>query len=225
MTKSRIRQCFRFRAWSIVLALILVSGLALGNEDEWKRLEKGEILVTEASIRGLDNKTRLRGKAVALVDAPPSEIWKTIMDHNHFAEFMPSLEECKIEENIGKSRLVFYHVKIRWIDIRYHLRLHYDQEQWHVDYYLDKAFPHDIADTQGTWDLEPLYNGKRTKVTYSVYIDSGRFVPGFIERALAKRQLPEVVGNVRNRVLSGGTWEKGDPEPIRSPHTREGVNN
>ncbi len=217
MKKYYIRQCFRFRAWSTVLCLILVSGLALGNEDEWKRLEAGEVLVTEASIKGLDNKPHLRGKVVALIDAPPLEVWKTIMDHNHFAEFMPSLDECSIKEDVGKSRLVSYHVKIGWVDIRYHLRLVYDQENWHVDYSLDKAFRHDIDDSQGTWDLEPISDGERTKVIYSVYIDSGRFVPDFIEHALSKRQLPGILRNVRNRTISGGTWEKGDPDPARPP--------
>jgi len=178
------------------------------DEQEWKRLEQGEVLLTDTSVAGPDGTKRLRGTAVAIIDTPPQAVWETIMDHDRFGEFMPSVDECRIVEDDGRTRVVFYRLQVAWTEITYYLKLHYDPETWHVDGALDKSRPNKIADTQVTWDLEPLDGGTRTKLTYSVYLDSGRFMPAFVERFLCKRQLPNVLESVRNRAVSGGTWKK-----------------
>jgi len=178
------------------------------DEQEWKRLEQGEVLVADTSATGPDGLKRLRGTAVAIIDTPPQQVWDTIMDHDRFGEFMPSVEACSIVEDNGQTRVVSYRLKIAWTEITYFLRLQYNPETWHVDGALDKSRPHKIADTHCTWDLKPLDGGTRTQVSYSVYLDSGRFIPTFVERFLSKRQLPTVLENVRNRAVSGGTWKK-----------------
>lgn len=178
------------------------------DEQAWRRLEQGEVVVSDASVTGPDGTKRLRGTAVAIVAAPPQRVWETIMDHDRFGEFMPSVEECRIVEDDGRSRVVSYRLKVAWAEISYSLLLQYDPEKWRVEGGLDKSRPHQIADTQLAWDLEPLDGGSRTKVSYSVYLDSGRLMPAFVERLLTKRQLPTVLENVRNRALSGGTWKK-----------------
>ena len=195
---------------SLVFCMYSGTGFAASplDEQEWKRLEQGEVLVTDTSVTGQDGVKRLRGTAVAIVDTPPQAVWETIMDHDRFGEFMPSVDACRIVEDNGRTRVVFYELKIAWTEITYYLKLHYDPETWHVDGALDKSRPNKIADTQVTWDLEPLDGGTRTRVTYSVYLDSGRFMPAFVERLLSKRQLPSVLESVRNRAVSGGTWKK-----------------
>ena len=207
-----------FRLRAIVVCALAVLVLAPGasarpDKEEMAKLEKGEILVRDASVKGPDGVQRLRGQAVALIDAPPEAVWRVITDHPHFPEFMPGVVHCEIVEDTGTARLVAYGVKVKWMSISYHLRLRYDHDTFHVEYALDPSFPHDVSDAQGTWDLRPLDDGKRTRVVYSVYLDSGRFVPRFIERYLSKRQLPEILENVRSRAISGGKWKIGDPRP------------
>jgi carbon monoxide dehydrogenase subunit G len=199
-----------FYCWLSLILFFLFAPPLLADidEKEMKQLEKGEVLVSDTTVTGPDGLKQMRGTAVAIIDVPPEQVWKTIMDHDHFEEFMPSVKECKIVEDTGNDRLVSYHLKIAWADITYFLRLHYDPETWHVDCAIDKSRPHAITDTRCTWDLEPLNGGKQTKVNYSVYVDSGRLIPGFVERMLSKRQLPTVLENVRKRAVSGGTWKK-----------------
>ena len=190
-------------------ALFLLGASASGDSEDWRRLEQGAILVTDASVTDADNVSQLRGKAVVLIDAPPGEVWHTITDHENYAEFMPSLVRCEVLEDTGRDKLVSYHVKLVWVDIHYHLRLQLDPERMHIEYRLDRTLPHDnIADAAGAWDLEPVSGGKRTRLNYTVYLDAGRFVPRFVERSLSKRQLPQILENVRRRVLSGGTWKR-----------------
>lgn len=178
------------------------------DPEQMKRLEEGEVVVSDTSVEGPDGLKQMRGHAMVIIDAPPERVWSTIMDHEHFEEFMPSVRECSIVEQQGNSRVVSYNLKVAWADISYFLKLDYDPETWHVDGALDKTRPHEISDTRCTWDLAPLDGGKRTQVNYSVYIDSGRFIPTFVERMLSKRQLPTVLENVRKRAVSGGTWKK-----------------
>jgi len=194
-----------------VLSLVLLPGSlfsALPDGEVMKRLEKGEVLVSDTSVTGPDGQRQLRGTALAIVDAPPLAVWNTIMDHDRFEEFMPSVDACSIVEDAGNARVVSYRLSIAWTDITYFLKLNYDRDRWHVDGALDTSRPHKIADTRCTWDLTPLSDGTRTLVDYSVYVDSGRFVPAFVERFLSKRQLPGVLENVRKRALSGGEWKK-----------------
>jgi len=173
-----------------------------------ERLERGEVVVSDTSVTGPDGLKQLRGNAMVIIDAPPERVWNTILDHDRFEEFMPSVEACSIVEQQGNSRVVAYNLKVAWTDISYFLKLDYDPATWHVDAALDKSRPHGISDTRCTWDLTPLDGGKRTKLNYSVYIDSGRFIPTFVERMLSRRQLPTVLENVRKRAVSGGTWKK-----------------
>ncbi len=206
--KTMNRSFFYFFVFLLLCGLCASPLFAGMDEKEMNRLEKGEVIVNDTSVTGPDGLKQLRGNAVAIIDAPPQEVWNTIMDHEHFEEFMPALDECSIVEDEGNTRVVSYRLKIAWADISYFLKLNYDRDRWHADGALDKTRPHKIADSRCTWDLEPLSDGTRTLVNYSVYVDSGRFVPKFIERLLSKRQLPNVLKNVRERTLSGGTWKK-----------------
>ncbi len=200
-----------FAAVCLLLSpLVFDAGFAapLPDPEVMKKLEEGEVIVSDTSVTGPDGLKQLRGNAMVIIDTPPERVWNTIMDHNRFEEFMPSVKECSIVEDQGASRVVSYNLKVAWADIAYFLKLDYDRDTWHVDGALDKSRPHGISDTRCTWDLQPLDGGKRTMVNYSVYIDSGRFIPKFIERLLSKRQLPTVLENVRKRAVSGGTWKK-----------------
>ena len=195
--------------------LCLFLNIAASGEDELVKLKNGKILLSKANVIGLDKVSRKRGKATMLVNASIDQVIDTILDHNHYAEFMPSVVECRIIEESEMTRVVAYCVKMGFMEVFCHLRwffapknIHHDKIR--IDCAIDNKFPANVADIQGTWILEPLIENTQTKVTYTVYMKSGKFIPGFIERYISRRQLPKIMKNIRNRVVSGGVWKKGD---------------
>lgn len=178
------------------------------DEQTWKRLNAGEIVLSVSINPMPDGGQRLAGVVVAIIDTPPHQIWATILDHERYGEFMPYLQNCTVVEDNGLSRVVFYQVSAGWTVITYYLLLSYDPSQWLVEGVLDKSRPHQIADTHCVWKLEPLEGGARTIAAYSVSLDSGRQIPQVVERLLVSWQLPHMMENVRRRAVSGGTWTK-----------------
>ena len=55
--KPAIRETTMQRA-GIIFVFFFLLNLVPADEDEWKKLEKGEILVTESQFKGPDNITR-----------------------------------------------------------------------------------------------------------------------------------------------------------------------
>lgn len=53
-------------------------------------VKKGEIVRLLKSVAGTDIKN---GIAVAVIDAPPQNVWKVIHDNNNFKDFMPRVSE------------------------------------------------------------------------------------------------------------------------------------
>jgi len=208
------------------LCFWLFADIAISKEDESARLEKGEILLSKTSMIGFDKVNRRRDKAIILINAPISRVIETILDHNHYPEFMPSVTKCKIVKETKTTRVTAYRIKMGVMKVFCHLRWIFDLEEInfkkkhpekiHLDCFLDNNFPANVADIQGTWDLEPLSDNTQTKVTYTVYMKSGRLIPKFIESYISRKQLPEIMKNVRNRVMSGGIWKKGDKNLIIS---------
>jgi ribosome-associated toxin RatA of RatAB toxin-antitoxin module len=54
--------------------------------------------------------------------------------------------------------------------------------------------------SNGSWQLEPLENGKKTKATYSVEAQFKLFIPGKITKALASVNLPNMMRAYHQKV-------------------------
>ena len=50
--------------------------------------------------------------------------------------------------------------------------------------------------------------GKSTLAEYTIAVDSGKFVPQFIEDYLTRKDLPQILNSLRRRVESDGKWKK-----------------
>ena len=68
---------------------------------------------------------------------------------------------------------------------------------WHLD--LDE--PHDIASSEGSWQLVAVDGGRATVVRYQSHISAGRAVPAFLERRLRERSLVQMLAALRDAVL------------------------
>ena len=80
-------------------------------EEEWTRLERGEVVVgAEKSRQGHGG----RVLAAILIDSPVKPLWEIMVDHKRAPEFVPGLRDCKILERDEEGELLEHRVKFSW---------------------------------------------------------------------------------------------------------------
>jgi len=132
-----------------------------------------------------------------------------LLDYGKLPEFMPRLRKVTILKKDAASMKVRQEIGVPFPinSIGYTLDLKFTADAHRMDWTLDKAASNEIADTFGAWEFLP-YEGNKTLVRYTIAVDSGRFVPKFLEDYLMKKDLPEVLNSMKRRAESGGTWKK-----------------
>ncbi len=158
-------------------------------------LAKREVLVqADRSERPLTVDVKL----AAEIDAAPAAIWEVLTACEISPEYVPNVVSCKKLEELdgGRADLFVQTVKpIFFLPTFEHVfRLDYTQYT-RIDV---NRVSGPIAHMQGTWWLLPQENG-RILLVYELALDPGMPIPRFMVRATLKRDLPKVVGAVRER--------------------------
>ncbi len=158
-------------------------------------LAKREVLVqADRSERPLTVDVKL----AAEIDAAPAAIWEVLTACEISPEYVPNVVSCKNLEELdgGRADLFVQTVKpIFFLPTFEHVfRLDYTQYT-RIDV---NRVSGPIAHLQGTWWLLPPENG-RILLVYELALDPGMPIPRFMVRATLKRDLPKVVGAVRER--------------------------
>ena len=171
-------------------------------------LRDGPMIMTRESE---DGRLQLVTSGI-LIDAPPEQVWAAITDYEHFSEFMPSTEGCRVLSREGNVSRVWFHIKFSFsvlsYAVRYTLRQHFEGTSgiwWEME-------SGDLNNAIGSWELIPLDGGRKCAAMYSVYSDIrsiGRLVRYFIDRepsmdvAINTSTCVLVLKAVRTRVESG----------------------
>jgi ribosome-associated toxin RatA of RatAB toxin-antitoxin module len=138
--------------------------------------------------------------ASGLIEASPAQTWSVITDHSAYPSFMPSVEATRVVQRADGRLSVLQHLRILFVDVRFSTLWTLDPARGLATWQLDESAPHDIAETSGSWQLAPLPERDGTLVRYRARVDTGRPLPGAIERLLTRSSLPRVVRSVREEV-------------------------
>ncbi len=172
------------------------------------KLQRGETVVEIFKKKNERNKEVYVTIARAIIKAPPSEVYSQLSQLNKTHEYMPRLYYSKVQKKLGQNTYyVLRKLKVVWTKIVLNLWVHLVPNK-RIEWRLFPNLKNGIRNTVGAFHLEPIEGGKKTFITYSLYTDSGRWVPGFIKKILIKKDLPKVITAIRKRVLSKGRWKK-----------------
>jgi hypothetical protein len=137
-------------------------------------------------------------KLAAEVDAAPAAIWDVLKACEIAPEYVPNVVSCKKLEELDGGRADLFVQTIKPIffmpTFEHVFRLDYTRYT-RIDV---NRVSGPIAHMQGTWWLLPQANG-RILLVYELALDPGMPIPRFMVRATLKRDLPKVVGAVRER--------------------------
>ena len=183
------------------------------SKKQRRRLLKGKTVVTKKIGKNRKGKSVGVGVAYIIVKAPPAALARVLRNYSKQPEYMPRLTNCRVVKKRGRVWMVFLKLLFKFLFIKkrisYTLRMVYEVPNRRISWSLPPNKKNQIKDTKGFWQFDPMKGGKWTLVTYSVYTDTGLAVPGFIQNALVRGDLPGVLKNFKKRVESGGRWKKG----------------
>ncbi|MDP8255409.1 MAG: SRPBCC family protein [Candidatus Alcyoniella australis] len=178
----------------------------LSNE-ELATLRSGEPLLRDEVYADPNGNSCGSGYALIKVDASPDEVWKQILDYNHYADFFPNVDEAVLYRQEGELYFTRFTLSvIAVVKVTYHCKHTLHREDGWLEWRLDDTKPNDFKKTDGRWVVWPFENG--SLLSYAVFVDSGRDVPKFIQNMASKWGLKQVVLSVKRRVESGGRYTR-----------------
>lgn len=199
-------QCGALRralARSALLALLAVRPLAAAPEltpDEWQEIERGEVVVRRLESERRGELELARAIGVGTLPASPDLVWSVLTDFRTWPEFMPNLRETRIVRREESRVWLRNHFRIAFRDMRHTVVYTLDPGERRLAWTLDLDAPHDLAWVEGSWEIAPFRDTARSLVTYRIRTDPGAPVPGFIERALVVRSIPDLFRGLRNAI-------------------------
>ncbi len=173
------------------------------TEKERGDLDKGTILVQLTVVPDSPVK---RASAVALVEAPPEEIFAVLMDYDNYPEFMPYCRKVKLQKKKDDELWVRFELDFPWpIGDRYyvlHLTNRREEESGSpviINSWTYEPDSGNINDTYGSWEIVG-YGENRSFVRYTVFTDPAGHIPTWAKNMASEVAVPKVINGLRKRV-------------------------
>lgn len=173
---------------------------SLYADEEWRRLERGEVITSTRDQKGENGAVSYFNEASAIFDRPPPETWSVITDFASRPVYSPGCKAVQTVRSEGNRLWLAEHIRVLLIDIRYTTINDLEPENGTIFWRMDRSAPHDIEDTGGSWQIAPLPDGMRTLVRYRVNVDTGKPVPRVIQNILTGRSLPKMIAGMRTEM-------------------------
>jgi uncharacterized membrane protein len=197
------------RRWNaLVLALCLGFGSlfagparAEGIDFELTPAEDRRIAARQVVIRASLDSSQRRGtvRAAVRIEAPPEVVFQMMIRCGDALKYVPHLRKCRVREQAtdGTWQVVEHEIDFGWYAPRVN---------WAFRAELDAArritfrqVEGDFRANEGMWQLEPTPDGATTLLLYRAYIDPPGFVPNWLARSTFRRELPQMLTELRRR--------------------------
>ena len=126
------------------------------------------------------------------IDASPERVMSVITDFAAYPDFLPEMQSADVLRSAPGEWEVRFTVKVIR-ELTYSLRLVLT-EPGRLDWTLIEGT---FKANDGSWTLESLDGGARTRASYRLDLQVGMFVPGNIVRSLTERSLPETLARFK----------------------------
>jgi len=131
------------------------------------------------------------------IAAPPATVWRVLIDCGQVPHLMVGAKSCRVlqhdpggrwdvREQISQGSLL--------PAIRTVLRSDYDEPHAVHFHRIDG----DLKVLEGSWRLEPLDAGLRTRVYYDSRVTAPFGIPAFLARSVLRGDMPKTMNNLRN---------------------------
>ncbi len=191
--------CRRLAGTLAVLCVLPLARPAAGQAataDLRQRLNRGEVVVDQEA----QGKTTFV-VAKILLDAPPDKVWPIVGNPFEFeGKISPRLKRVDVLTDRGDLSVLKMNVYVCFLfpELTYTVESRYDTDH-RIDF---RRVDGSLKDFRGFWAVEPCDQGRKTILTYSLYVDPGFPVPQWIIRQGEMGELPRTLIALRQRVQS-----------------------
>ena len=180
-----------------LLALAASAPVAIAAADwsstDLDRLRRGEAVVRIVDTHGPGGRLR----AAIDIPRPPSTVWKVMLDCARAPAYVPGLKSCRVLETAPDGASDVREHKMSWIAILPSLTVRFRSEYTAEREIRVHRVSGDLAVMDGQWRLEPLADGRATRLHYDFRIVPQAPVPAGLIRAGLVRDTPRVLEAVR----------------------------
>jgi uncharacterized protein YndB with AHSA1/START domain len=179
-------------------ALAAAQASALAPHEQ-ARLEAGDVVV---DIAADERAIAARIRAAIDIPAPPRIVWNVMTDCERAPRFVPGLESCRIVARDPGGRWDVREHQVTWAWFMPRVR-----NVFHSDYEAPARLRFhrvdgDLRRSEGEWRLEPLDNGRATRLVYDAIMAPGVPLPGFLVVEALRRDIPIVLRELRRESQS-----------------------
>jgi ribosome-associated toxin RatA of RatAB toxin-antitoxin module len=163
-----------------------------------RRLAAGEVVVTEALPPGA-SKMAHGGTAMAILHAPPEQVWRVIVDYRGHPRYYPRVTSADVVESDEQHAIVHYHVSVGPFSFSFYMDKYPDPLRRRVEWRLADGRPHGLfLENSGYWQVDPAGAGDASLVTYAIAVRT--MLPGFVTAGGESASLSETVTSLRKVV-------------------------
>ena len=192
--------------------MILAIALLVVSAPSWTEAGKSEhCTVYNRDKPGSDIREVM---AVGYFDAPLEKVHAVIDDNANYKEFMAYTKESNVLRVEGTDKFVYERINAPFVSERdYSIKITHPAVASGVKHVFTLAptegpKPIDgvvrVSVLEGSWHLEPVDGGKRTKGTYYVYTSPGGSVPTFLVNGANNTAVPGLYEAIKKRLKAKG---------------------
>lgn len=171
------------------------------SEDVRRRLATGEIIVTDALPPGASQTAR-GGTALAIVRAPPAEVWRVILDYRGHPRYYPRVTATDVVESDERHVIVRYRVAVGPFSSTFFMEKYPDPRRRRVHWHLAPGRTHGLfRENSGYWQVDRSDVVGTSLVTYAIAVRTK--LPEFITAGAERDSLVETVTALRKLVEPG----------------------
>ncbi len=163
--------------------------------------EDQRVAARQVVIRASLDSSQRRGtvRAAVRIEAPPDIVFQMMIRCSDALKYVPHLRKCRVREHSADGRwmVVEHQVDFGWYAPSVNWAFHAD-----LDADRRITFRHvdgDFRANEGLLQLEPTPDGATTLLLYRAYIDPPAFIPNWLARSTFKRELPQMLTDLRRR--------------------------
>ena len=169
------------------------------SAQEINALLAGKITISEEQVSGAANDHQKNIVARLIVDRPIENVWQVVSNQPLMFSGDPRVKSVQVVDRLSPfEEHVAYHITIGRMlpDFIYTTQVRYNKPHEASFTRISGSF----RDFKSQCRLYSIEQGRKTFITYSMYIDFGFFIPKFVVRAILKQDIPGIAESVRQVV-------------------------
>ena len=145
-------------------------------------------------------------RALALIEIarPPAAVWAVMLDCDRTLKFIARLRACRVTAADPAGRWDVREHVVDWLWPLPSVRSVFRSEYEPFTLIRFRRIEGTLKSLEGSWRLQPIREGRATRLTYEAHIDPGLPVPGVLMRSAIENELRDTLAGLRRETLRGG---------------------